>query len=327
VCVVAHHVLGAHHRRDGRLLVAVLDVGQGDSILVRSPVERRCSSTPAARRGRRGPQRGGAGTAVAGVRRLDAAVLTHTHPDHGGGLPAVMEELPVKELWKGWRRRQVLGRLLRGRDTRGRASRRGAAEVRAGQQLRAGDLMVDVLGPEPDALDRGIVRNDDSVVLRVAHGRHAFLLTADVEAVGESRAAARSGTCDVLKVAHHGSDTSTAEEFMAQVQPRLAVISVGRRNIWGLPRGQVLAGCAAGCLLRTDDDGPSSCVRRPPAGGHDPPARAARRPADPASSPARGGEVRQARVLRRYRLRRGRARITGHSRCVTGRAMLAEASR
>jgi competence protein ComEC len=98
--------------------------------------------------------------------------------------------------------------------------------------------------------------NDASLVLRVEHGKVALLLAGDVEEEGEEALLASGAKleADVVKVPHHGSRTSSGERFVAATRPRSAVISVGRRNPFGLPAGEVEARWrAAGAqVLRTD---------------------------------------------------------------------------
>ena len=115
--------------------------------------------------------------------------------------------------------------------------------VGRGDRLRFGDVEVDVLWP-PYASDSGAPsENDDSVVLRLRYGRRAFLLTGDAEARAEAALVAASDplACDALKVAHHGSRTSSTAAFVAAARPALAVVSVGRDSPYGHPHAEVLA--------------------------------------------------------------------------------------
>jgi competence protein ComEC len=96
-------------------------------------------------------------------------------------------------------------------------------------------------------------------VLRVRYGRHSFLLCGDVERAAERRMLADNqvSRADVLKVAHHGSKTSSTEEFLDAVRPSFAVISVGPDNSYGHPNREALDRLAAhrAVLFRTDQDG------------------------------------------------------------------------
>jgi competence protein ComEC len=214
---------------DGRLRVSVLDVGQGDAIVIEAPDGR----TVVVDAGAGGPYRLDAGERVVapflwnrGILRLAAAVVTHADVDHAGGMAALRALFTVDDPWDGGPER---GPLALG----------GA-----------------VLTPLPTATAG---RNDAARVLRVEFGRVVVLLASDVEEAGE-RALLGSGApleAAVLKVPHHGSRTSSGPELLAAVRPAVAIVSVGGRNAYGHPDAGVLARLtAAGAdVYRTDRDG------------------------------------------------------------------------
>ena len=119
--------------------------------------------------------------------------------------------------------------------------------VARGDRLRFGAVEVDVLWPPPVEARAGEGRaasaNDDSVVLRLRYGRRTFLLTGDIESRTERTllAAREDLRADALKVAHHGSRTSSTDAFVAATRPALAVVSVGRDSPYGHPHPEVLA--------------------------------------------------------------------------------------
>ena len=116
-----------------------------------------------------------------------------------------------------------------------------------------------MLAPFADYVPGSIPKNNDSLVLRVRYGRHAFLLSGDVERQVEWRMleANELAHTDVLKVAHHGSKTSSTAEFLDAVSPAYAVISAGFENSYGHPNRDVLDRLEQhrAAIFRTDQDG------------------------------------------------------------------------
>ncbi len=197
-----------------------------------------------------------------GVRSLHAVLLTHSDFDHLGGLPAVIRNLKVRELWQGpptWELPAYRG-LRQGASIHGVHVRR----FRGGEKFHLGDVGFEVLAAG-GSQSHG--RNNDSLVLRVRYGRSSLLLTGDAERWLEHELI-RSGKtlrADVLKVAHHGSRSSTSAAFLEAVRPRLAVISAGSLHH---PSARVLHRLRARGItyVRTDMDGAVS-VGLDPRGG------------------------------------------------------------
>jgi competence protein ComEC len=247
-------------RWDPALTVTFLDVGQGDAALVELPggatllVDGGGSFDPGFDPG--------AQVLVPwlerhGVRRLDAVVLTHPHPDHANGLAAVVARFPTKEVWTSGARSRLPG-VVRLREA---AAQRGAPLVRP-HELVAGPARVEVLHPLVDGEVRvppAWSENDGSIVLRITYGGRSVLLTGDIEARAEARLvdSGRSLAADVLKAPHHGSRTSSTPRFVERVRPGVVVFSVGDQNRWGFPAPAVDARWrAAGArTYRTDRDG------------------------------------------------------------------------
>jgi competence protein ComEC len=241
---------------DGRLRLDMLDVGQGDALLLRLPDGAALLIDGGGLTGSTfdlGRQVVVPAFWALGVRRLDLVIGTHPHHDHLGGLAAVVHHLPVDEAWlaTGARDDADLQALRRACLERGTSLRR----VVAGVTRRFGETELMVLHPPADVSRRD--PNDASIVLVVAWGRERWLLAGDAGARVEAELGEQVGQAGLLKVGHHGSKTATTVEFLARLRPRLALISVGEGNRWRHPDDAVVARLAARGVrvLRTDRDG------------------------------------------------------------------------
>lgn len=218
---------------DGRLRLTVLDVGQGDGLVLRSPRGR----VRLVDAGGTYDSRFDVGEAVVGpylwsqgVSRLDGILITHAHPDHVGGVPAIVRGFSVGSVSEGPapRRDRVYDALEAQLTAVGlprRSVARGFSEVWDGVAIR-------VVGPVATGRPWR-TRNDDSVAVELVFGDVHLLLTGDLEATGEARLAV--GKAQIVKVPHHGSRSSSGADFVRRVAPRIALVSAGFRNRFGHP--------------------------------------------------------------------------------------------
>lgn len=247
----------------GPVEAVMIDVGQGDAVLLRDGRETLLVDGGGWPAGDLGGRVLLPALARRGVRRLSRVLLTHPDRDHCGGLVEVGSYLAVGEVLT------APGELESGggscaaelRALPGARHRR----VAAGDGLAVGRWRLRVLHPEGAGEGRlpsgvGTGDNDASVVVRAEVFGRCLLLTGDAEAAAERRLVARYGEtlhCDVLKVAHHGSRSSSTDRFLAAVAPSLALVSAGARNPYGHPAPEVLGRLRrhGARVLRTDRDG------------------------------------------------------------------------
>jgi competence protein ComEC len=255
---------------DGRLEIDFIDVGQGDAVALRTPAGRwvLVDAGPRDERFDAGARRVLPFLRARGADRLEAVVLTHPHADHIGGAAAVLRALPVRRL--------IEPGLTTGNpeyvQTLEAARERGVQWTAARQDavMRLDGVELDFLWPVADLLDGAPDANEISAVIRVRYGAFTALLTGDAEAPAEHAMVARYAAslhAQLLKAGHHGSRTSSTEEFVSAVGPELAVISVGRRNRYGHPDQDVLERYARHHVrvARTDREG-TVTVRVEPGG-------------------------------------------------------------
>jgi competence protein ComEC len=249
----------------GQLEMTAIDVGQGDSILLVFPDGKRLlvdgGGLPAFGHTPRSNLDIGEDVVAPylwdrGFHRLDAVALSHAHEDHIGGLAALIADFRPKELWTGATPESPAWNAVRQQ-----AGRRGVdvLPMTAPHRFAFGGAEIEVLAPLPDYVPSATPKNNDSLVMRVCYGRHSFLLSGDVERQVEGRMLAENEVQhdDVLKVAHHGSRTSTTEEFLSAVAPTFAVISAGYENSYGHPHRDIVDRLArhGAMVLRTDRQG------------------------------------------------------------------------
>jgi beta-lactamase superfamily II metal-dependent hydrolase len=234
------------------LRVHFIDVGQADAILIQTPAGLNILIDAGEKR-----------TATdlmdylkeQGVKRLDYLIATHPHADHIGGMAEVIKSFDIANIYMprvAHTTKTYEDLLLTIRDKGLRIH-----EAKAGVVLDLGEgIEARLVAPASDGY-RSL--NDYSAVLWLGYGRTRFLFSGDAERISESEMLA-SGfdlSADVLKVGHHGSNTSTTESFLRAVSPTYGVIMVGRNNRYNLPHPDVLKRLtnAGVTILRTDKHG------------------------------------------------------------------------
>ncbi len=239
--VAAYH--SAPRIEPGKLEITAIDVGQGDSLLMISPEGRTMLIDGGGSVGPVHSEFDFGEDVVApylwsrGIERLDVVVLTHAHVDHIGGLPRILEDFRPAELWVGINpETSALQQLYE----TALANHVVIRKYAAGNELGWGGTTIRVLSPPADWRPKAQARNDDSMALLVRYGDTSALLAGDLVEKMERFVATESPGADLLKVAHHGSATSTTPELLAAVHPKFAVISVGAGNSFGHPRQVVL---------------------------------------------------------------------------------------
>ncbi len=229
-------LVASRANEDAPASLLFLDVGHGDAVLVRSGGEAwlvdagpRLASFDAGRRVVLPALR------AEGVRALSALVLTHPDRDHIGGAESVLRGVDVAELWMS-QATLLAPATLR---LRRQAARLGIPIrlVARGDTWRASGLRIGMLWPPSGSLPRS--SNGASLVLRVRAGRHCAMLPGDVPAQVERKLAPELTRCEILKLSHHGSATSTALVWLRALAPRIAIASAGRRSRSSLPHPDV----------------------------------------------------------------------------------------
>ncbi|HSP63737.1 MAG TPA: ComEC/Rec2 family competence protein, partial [Pyrinomonadaceae bacterium] len=255
--VIVFHPLSAA-RPDGKLHVDFLDVGQGDSALVTMPDGTTLMIDGGGRPNMNDPDDGdsddpfqrdtrsiGEGVVseflwARGLDRVDYLMPTHADADHIDGLGDVARNFKVRSA--------IVARTppddpeyVRFAATM-KAAGVAIEKIGAGDIVHFGDVRAEVLWPPPTADTSALSGNNDGLVVRIRLGERALLFAADIEKPAEN-AVLKEGAnlrSDIVKVAHHGSRTSSTPAFVAATHPSLAVISVGRTSIFGHPNKEVL---------------------------------------------------------------------------------------
>jgi len=251
-----------HH---GELELTAIDVGQGDSLLLAFPDGKLMlvDGGGTLSFGRQTKTRIDIGEDVVSpylwhrsIRKIDVVVMTHAHDDHAQGLPAVIENFHPAELWIGATAPSAAWTTV---ERKARLQKVSIIAMRSGRSFDFGGTQVEIISPPPSYVPGDSPTNNDSLGMRISYGQRSILLTGDMEKPMEIQALASGEPlqADILKVAHHGSNTSSIGQFLDAVSPTFALISDGFENSFRHPHPKVLERLAThhATVLRTDLQG------------------------------------------------------------------------
>ncbi|MDR3165725.1 MAG: MBL fold metallo-hydrolase [Synergistaceae bacterium] len=172
-----------------------------------------------------------------GVRKIDVAVASHPHEDHIGGMPAVLEAIPVERFWdSGYNHGSPLQRkvleILRGKKIK-------FERPQAGYREMLGEVLAEVAAPVKKISKTTSDANNNSIVLRISYGNISFLMTGDME-TAERKSVKKFPRSTVLKISHHGSANGTDARLMREVSPDAVIFTYGKGNSYGHPHRPVV---------------------------------------------------------------------------------------
>lgn len=219
--------------KKGKLVAHYIDVGQGDSIFIELP-QGECMLIDA------GESRYGS-TVVKyikdkGYLKVDYLIATHPHSDHIGGLTEVIQSLDIGTIYmtNAVHTTRTYENLLAAIKDKGKKMKRAKVGV---EIISTKNVKASFVAPASDSYSD---LNDYSAIVRLDHGKKSFLFMGDATTKSESEITANISV-DVLKVGHHGSDTSNSESFIKKVSPSHAIIQAGKGNKYGHPTQSVIA--------------------------------------------------------------------------------------
>jgi len=225
------------------LKLTFIDVGQGDSILVEFPGSKKMLIDGGGIPGNRfdiGERVVSPFLWSKGIKKIHYLILTHAHPDHLNGLEAVARNFRIGQVWEAFSplenqkyaefKESLSPNIAQKRYFRGHLS-------------HSGKVKIEILHPERGEPLVKTVDNEQSLVLRMTYGRTSYLLASDIGRWSEEEIIKESKELEslLLKSPHHGSNSSSSQEFLENVSPQIIVISVGEGNWYGLPDQEVLA--------------------------------------------------------------------------------------
>lgn len=238
---------------DGSLIVHYLDVGQGDSEFIELP-NGECMLIDASTS--EYEEEIAETISTLGYSKIDYVVATHSHADHIGGMAYVIDSFAVGDVYmpRASSNSKTFERLLNTISDKGLQIN----TAKAGKNIySSSEMQIDFLAPVEDKYDE---TNDYSAVVKISYGKNSFIFTGDAEEAAEQDMMTLDYSaldCDVLKVGHHGSNSSSSMDFLDAVTPEYAVISCGKGNSYGHPHEEPLKRLAkiGAKVYRTDTEG------------------------------------------------------------------------
>ena len=224
----------------GKLAVYLIDVGQGDGMLIQTPggknivVDAGVEATTVTKflQGKK-------------VKQVDYFIVTHPHADHVGGATYLLENIPVKNVYDSGKEHttSLYESFLSKTLELVKAGKTTYTKARAGQQLKVeDDLVLNFLHPTDEPAPPPDDINNSSIVFKLVYKGFSMLFTGDAEEWAEQRMLGRHADlkAQVLKVGHHGSKSSSSAAFLDAVKPEVAVLQAGVGNSYGHPHGVTL---------------------------------------------------------------------------------------
>ena len=186
-----------------------------------------------------------------GIEKLDVVIGTHVHEDHIGSMSDIIDNFEVGKFYLPYNATSTTSfykRLLKSLTIKNM----GIEEAVIGEKFNIGNAECEIMtvnNSDPENI------NEESIVLEIRYGTQKYLFMGDAEVINEK--SREWNDIDVLKVGHHGSNTSTSSDFLKQVKPEISIISVGKDNSYGLPKKKILdrLNKQNSVIYRTDEDG------------------------------------------------------------------------
>lgn len=186
-----------------------------------------------------------------GITKLDYVIGTHVHEDHIGGMSYIVDEFDIDKFYLPYNTTSTTSyyeKLLTSLTNKNMT----VTTANVGDKFELGNATCEIMAVRNDEPEN---INEESIVIEMTYGTQKYLFMGDAE---ESNEESRTwNDVDVLKVGHHGSNTSSSEDFLNQVLPEIAIISVGEGNSYGLPKDKILKRLEnlGTTIYRTDNDG------------------------------------------------------------------------